>query len=124
MAGRSSLILVMCLLFSLSSRADGASGYTLEKIAEGFSTPTAIVQPPGDTHRLFVADLNGKIAIIENGTLLAAPFLDVSANITTKAYGQGLHNLVFHPRYAENGLFYIAYSQPDQIGRASCRERV
>src|SRR5262249_17911490 len=29
-------------------------------------------------------------------------------------FGQGLHNITFDPNYAQNGYFYIAYTEPDR----------
>src|SRR5215468_9087625 len=82
-------------------------------IANEFTFVTAIVQPPGDPSRLFVADLSGKISIVHAGTLLPTPFLDISDHISTETFGQGLLGMAFHPDYADNGYFYVAYTAPD-----------
>lgn len=106
------------LVFLLSAvpftYADDSAAYELVQIVGGTSSPTAILQSPGDDNRLFITTLNGKVLIVEDGALLETPFLDISANITTAGYGQGLHNLAFHPDYAANGYFYLAYTQADE----------
>ncbi|HRQ36667.1 MAG TPA: PQQ-dependent sugar dehydrogenase [Chloroflexota bacterium] len=60
--------------------------------------------------RLFVAEQDGRVRIIENGELLPEPFLDVSALLATDGSERGLLGLAFHPQYAQNGYFYIVYT--------------
>jgi len=98
------------LLFGMSLSSQAQSAYEWQAIAEGFSFVTAIVQPRDDASRLFIMDLEGTISIVDNGELLPEPFLDVSEQITTETFGQGLIGMAFHPDYAENGYFYISYT--------------
>lgn len=78
-----------------------------------FTDPLAIATPPGETNRLFIVEQAGRIAVITN---LAAPnrsvFLDISSRIVADLPGgeRGLLGLAFHPGYASNGLFFIAYT--------------
>ena len=63
--------------------------------------------------RLFLVD--GKIWNLRDGLKSAQPFLDVSGLITqvalTNQYTeQGLLGLAFHPDYADNGTFFINYT--------------
>lgn len=115
MKHRLTLCFVLFFITSVSFRARAAE-YALQKIADGLLYPTAIVQPPGDASRLFVVDLQGKISIIQNGTVLEEPFLDVSADISITNFGEGLHNLAFHPDYVNNGFFYVVYTTTDGDG--------
>jgi glucose/arabinose dehydrogenase len=84
----------------------------LEPFVTGVNTPLAMVQPAGDA-RLFVNEQFGRIRIIENGTLLPEPFLDIRNKIP-KLFSdfdeRGLLGLAFHPEFASNGKFYVAYS--------------
>jgi glucose/arabinose dehydrogenase len=108
---------VLCgllLAAAVSVRAENQAAYTLQPVAEGFTFPTAIVQPPQESERLFIADLSGKVSVLEKGILLPTPFLDLSKQISASASGAGLHNIVFHPDYAHNGLFYVVYTLPDR----------
>jgi glucose/arabinose dehydrogenase len=69
---------------------------------------------------MFVVEQAGRIRIAENGRLLQAPFLDISDRVDSNGNEQGLLGLAFHPRYAENGLFYVNYtdtSKHDVIAR-------
>jgi glucose/arabinose dehydrogenase len=67
------------------------------------------LQPDG-SGRLFVIEKVGRIRIIENDQLLEAPFLDISERVGSDGNEQGLLGLVFHPQYAENGRFFVNYT--------------
>jgi hypothetical protein len=54
----------------------------------------------------------GRIRIVQNGSLLATPFLDISARTTTDGE-RGLLSMAFDPQFAANGLFYVYYTDPD-----------
>ncbi len=82
----------------------------LQLVASGLSKPLYVTQPPGDTSRLFVVEQTGTIRVILNGTLLTAPFLDVSGLISVNTSERGLLSMAFHPNYAHNGQFFIDYT--------------
>ena len=74
----------------------------------GFSSPVDIVAPPDGSGRLFVVQQGGAIRIIENGAIVATPFL----TLTGLGGGErGLLSLAFHPNYALNGFFYVYYTR-------------
>ncbi len=79
-------------------------------VGSGFSLPTAVTSTgiAGDD-RLFVLEKNGRLRILDNGTILEPDFLDVSDLVSTNSE-RGLLGLAFDPNYAENGYFYINYS--------------
>ncbi len=103
---------------------------TLEPIAKGLVSPVKGVAAPGEPNNLYVVDQPGKIWRINIGpgqTLPVdvsepagqVPFLDVSASLVPlgvlgpNSYDErGLLGLAFHPRYQQNGLFYIYMSVP------------
>lgn len=89
-----------------------AAGCSLQKLVSGLNAPVAIVALPGDSDRLFVVELAGKIRLVKNRQLVDQPFLDLTSVVTTKVYGQGLFNVAFDPDYARNGFFYVIYSDP------------
>ncbi len=80
---------------------------TLQQVASGLVFPTFMTAPPGDS-RQFIVERAGRIRILDNGTLLGTPFLDISGRVNTNGEG-GLLSMAFHPRYASNGLFFIYY---------------
>jgi hypothetical protein len=63
------------------------------------------IQQAGDgSGRLFVVEQAGRIKIIQNGSVLGTPYLDVSALIVSGGE-TGLLGLAFHPNYSTNGCF-------------------
>lgn len=76
--------------------------------ATGLDRPVFLTAPPGDP-RQFIVERAGRIRVVENGNLLAAPFLDISARVSTDGEG-GLLSMAFDPAYATNGRFYIYYT--------------
>jgi glucose/arabinose dehydrogenase len=105
--------LAAAALMSLSGAAVQAQAtIKLEPVVRGINTPLAMVQPPGD-NRMFIVEQNGRIRILENGKLLPTPFLDVRSKIKTLFHDfdeRGLLGLAFHPKFKDNGKFYITYS--------------
>jgi glucose/arabinose dehydrogenase len=89
-----------------------AAGFRLEKIASGLDQPTFLTSPPGDG-RLFVVEQTGKVRIIKDGQLLAAPFVDLTSRVTAGGE-QGLLGLAFDPDYATNGRLFVYYTARTQ----------
>ena len=86
--------------------------YAWEVIAEGFSRPTGLSVPYDGSGRLFVLEQEGLIHVIQDGVRLPVPFLDLRGVASTRGSTvRGLLGMVFHPKYAENGYFYVHYTQ-------------
>ncbi len=81
----------------------------LVPVASGFSSPLDIQQAGDASGRLFVVEQAGKIKIIQNGSVLGTPYLDVSSLIVSVGE-EGLLGLAFHPNYSTNGCFYVNYT--------------
>ena len=81
----------------------------LELVASGLSSPVYVTAPPGDAQRIFVVELTGTIKIIKNAVLLETPFLDLQSVVSTGGE-QGLFSMAFHPNYAQNGEFFVDYT--------------
>jgi glucose/arabinose dehydrogenase len=60
--------------------------------------------------RLFVIEKVGRIRIIQDGQLLQASFLDITDRVGSSGNEQGLLGLAFHPQYAQNGRFFVNYT--------------
>ncbi len=89
--------------------------YRLVEVASGFSRPLDLTHAGDGSGRLFVVEQSGQIKIVQDGQVLPEPFLDVSDRISPEALGngyteRGLLGLAFHPNYAENGFFFIDYT--------------
>jgi hypothetical protein len=88
----------------------GALTISLEKIATGLIAPTVLTNAGDGTNRLFVAEQTGAIYIIQNGTVLSTPFLDLSSKMVAvnPLYDErGLLGMAFHPSYEINGRFFV-----------------
>jgi glucose/arabinose dehydrogenase/uncharacterized cupredoxin-like copper-binding protein len=83
----------------------------LVKVADGLADPINVASASDGSGRVFVVERIGRVRIIDkNGALLPDPFLDISNLVKTDFLEQGLLGLAFHPKYTENGLFYVYYS--------------
>jgi len=96
---------------ALFSPAGAIAGVAIKEVLTLPSIPTYIVSPPADD-RLFIVQRNGAIRILAHGKLLPDFFLDLTGKITEEGEG-GLLSMAFHPRYAENGLFFVNYTDTE-----------
>ncbi|MEQ1517289.1 MAG: PQQ-dependent sugar dehydrogenase [Usitatibacteraceae bacterium] len=100
------------LLFSfvlLGFTLPASANITLLPFASGFSSPVDIANAGDNSGRLFVVEQPGNIRIIQNGTLLATPFLNIQS-IVEFGGERGLLGLAFHPQYASNGQFFVYFT--------------
>jgi glucose/arabinose dehydrogenase len=86
----------------------GPVAVALETVASGLASPLYLTAPAGDP-RLFIVEKGGTIRIVQNRALLPAPFLDLSAQVSTGGE-QGLLGLAFDPQYVTNGRFVVHYT--------------
>jgi glucose/arabinose dehydrogenase len=84
----------------------------LQLVATNLYYPLYLTHAPGDTSRLFVVEQSGQIRVIRNGSLLAAPFLDIASVVGFDQSERGLLSMAFHPNYAHNGQFFVDYTDP------------
>jgi glucose/arabinose dehydrogenase len=80
----------------------------LVEVASGLESPVYVTAPPGDA-RLFIVEQEGRIRVVENGSLLATPFLDIVSRVGSGGE-RGLLSIAFHPHYAQNGFVYVNYT--------------
>jgi glucose/arabinose dehydrogenase len=82
----------------------------LDQIFDGFRQPVALAAPPGDD-RLFVVQRVGVIRILDESRQMVDPaFLDLTDQVLAGGIEQGMLGLAFHPDYAENGRFFVYYT--------------
>jgi glucose/arabinose dehydrogenase len=87
----------------------------LEPLAAGLTAPLGVTHAGDGSGRQFITEQSGQIRIVQDGNLLPTPFLDVSAKLpelNPSFDERGLLGLAFHPRYEQNGRFFIRYSTP------------
>lgn len=87
----------------------GTPGLTVRRLAAGLDAPLDLQAAPGDRTRLFVVEQGGRIVILRDGVTETRPFLDVSDRIS-RGGERGLLGLAFHPRFPENGRFFVNYT--------------
>jgi glucose/arabinose dehydrogenase len=104
--------LTACSLPSLAL----AAAPVLKPFAEGFTAPTTLVELPDGTGRLLLADQVGTIHVIEkDGKVRGDLLLDVTSKLIKLNQGfdeRGLLGLALHPKFADNGRFYVYLSVP------------
>jgi glucose/arabinose dehydrogenase len=92
----------------------------LRLVADGFTSPVALVEAPDGSGRRFVVDQAGVIRILTaGGNLVPEPFLDLRSRIVAlmpEFDERGLLGLAFHPGYADNGRLFVWYSAPLRPG--------
>jgi glucose/arabinose dehydrogenase len=90
---------------SVQSPPPAALTLALAPFASNLSSPTFLTAPPGDA-RQFIVERAGRILVMQNGALLAQPFLDIRTLTDVTGEG-GLLSMAFDPGYATNGRFYV-----------------
>jgi glucose/arabinose dehydrogenase len=94
---------------SVSYASAAALGLALQEVVSGLSAPLFLTAPEGDP-RLFIVERAGSIRVVQNGTVLASPFLDISARVATTGE-RGLLSMAFDPHYASNGFFFVYFTE-------------
>jgi glucose/arabinose dehydrogenase len=77
-------------------------------VLEGLQQPVFLTSPADDP-RLFILEQGGRIRIAVDGELRDNPFLDLGGEVLAGGE-RGLLGLAFHPEYAENGRFFVNYT--------------
>jgi glucose/arabinose dehydrogenase len=87
---------------------------TFSEVATGLANPLYLTHANDGSGRLFVLEQAGMIYVIKDGQRLSTPFLDltdiVSQDINRGYSERGLLGLAFHPGFAENGQFFVNYT--------------
>jgi glucose/arabinose dehydrogenase len=82
----------------------------LVQVASGFVDPVRVTPAPDGSDRLFVCERPGVVRLIKGGKVQDKPFLDIHDTVVSSFLEQGLYDLEFHPKFKENGKFYVHYS--------------
>lgn len=80
------------------------------QIIGGLNRPVGFVDPADGTGRFFILEQEGLIRTIQNGELLSEPFMDLRDRVGASASEQGLLGMDVEPGFAENGRFYLNYT--------------
>ena len=80
-----------------------------------FTRPIYLTHAGDASNRLFVVEQRGRILVFQNRSDVTAAqeFLDIRPIVRMRHNEEGLLALAFHPKYAENGRFYVYYTASD-----------
>ncbi len=79
-------------------------------VTKGLEQPVFVTHSGDQGQRLFIVEQAGRIRILEKGRLLPTPFLDITDRINFGGE-RGLLGLAFHPKFSNNGRFFVNYSR-------------
>lgn len=106
-------------------------GFVLETVVGGLALPTAVDWLPDG--RMLVAEKGGVVRVVENGTLLAQPFIDISDQVNQYS-DRGLLDIAVHPNFLAQPYIYLLYvydppqtatfSPPDKRARFGGQSRL
>jgi cytochrome c(L) len=95
----------------------GGPKIALVKVADGFVDPTNVANAGDGSGRIFVTERVGRVRIIhKDGTVQKEPFLDLTnfnplgSDVQTGFVEQGLYSIAFHPKFKQNGYFFVHYA--------------
>lgn len=88
----------------------------LQLFADTLVHPLVMLSPPDGSKRQFIVEQVGTILIrMPDGKLGPTPFIDLRHKIVKLDWEfdeRGLLGLAFHPKFKDNGKFYVVYSAP------------
>ena len=91
-------------------KVEGVPAVALVKVADGLVDPVDVAAPSDGSGRLFVCERHGVIRVVKDGKLLEKPALDIRDKTLSSFLEEGLFGVEFHPKFKENGLVYVSYS--------------
>jgi glucose/arabinose dehydrogenase len=94
-----------------------AAKIKLELVTDQTTDALGVEAVPGEpVGRLFIVEKQGPIRILRGKTFEPKPFLDLTGKVSLwkrPNSEQGLLGLAFHPKYLENGRFFVHYTDLD-----------
>jgi glucose/arabinose dehydrogenase len=104
---------LLALLLYATSLIAAPPHVALAPVVGGLEQPVEVVASHDGSGRLFIAEQGGRVRIFDGNHLVERPFLDLRQTVSCCANG-GLLSIVFHPRYAQNGRFFVWYVDHDE----------
>ncbi len=77
----------------------------------GLTNPLGFVQDPSNPSLQYVVEQGGVIRVVQNGSLLPTPFVNLSTQIASGGE-RGLLGLAFPPNYGTSRRFYVCFTNP------------
>jgi glucose/arabinose dehydrogenase len=107
--GRTIVAIAVAAALSLCTSAEAQ--LRARVYVSGLTNPLAFVQDPSDAAIQYIAQQGGLIRVVQNGSLLSTPFLNLTGSITSGGE-RGLLGLAFPADYATSGRFYVNFTNP------------
>jgi glucose/arabinose dehydrogenase len=104
-------VVLLMIAASVVFAAEQPPAIRLELFAEGLKNPVHVWHD--GTNRVFIVEQAGTIRIVRDGRVLAQPFLDISDRVLSGGEC-GLLSIAFHPKFQQNGRFFLNYTTRDQ----------
>lgn len=118
---RAAIVLVLLLLATARPAAaqevSVPDGFVLEPVVSGLSAAVEFTFLPDG--RIFLIEKSGYVRVVQDGQLIAEPFLDISDRVNHMG-DRGLVGLAVHPRFPDVPYVYLAYAYdpPELRGRS------
>ena len=106
---RKSLLFAFALAASPAGAQGLPAGFASTTVTANLAWPTRMAFAPGG--RLFILEQAGRIRVVKDGQLLAAPFATVTTETSVVSNSEeGLLGLAVDPAFADNGYVYVYYT--------------
>jgi len=82
-----------------------------------FGQPVHVTHAGDATNRVFVVARAGLVHVFPNSddVLSSKTFLDITDRVASESLEMGLLSIAFHPKYNENGWFYVDYTAANPL---------
>ncbi|HHW85136.1 MAG TPA: PKD domain-containing protein [Chloroflexi bacterium] len=81
-------------------------GFIQESVVVGLNLPTSFALAPDG--RIFIAEKAGRVRVVQNGELLADPFIDMTTEVNDAA-DRGLMGIAVDPAWPDRPYVYVAF---------------
>jgi glucose/arabinose dehydrogenase len=105
---------------ALAASAQAQSDVVATPFGGSFTDPVYVTGAPGQPNLVYVIEQRGVVKVVERGSQLSEPFLDISGIVTSPGEQsgvpgseQGLLSIAFPPNFADSGLVYAYFTNED-----------
>jgi hypothetical protein len=99
-------------LLALVVGSGSAQALSLGQVGGNFEQPTYVTSDPGHPNRLFVVERQGKIKLVEKGTV--STFADIESEVSCCAVERGLLSIALAPDFDSSARLFVAYTGKEE----------
>jgi glucose/arabinose dehydrogenase len=105
-----SIVAALAGLLVSAAPAAAAPKFHLTRVhsLDGASQPLYLAAPKG-SRRIWVVERTGRIVVLDHGRLRT--FLDISSQVESGYYEQGMLSMAFSPTYSRDHRYYVYYDE-------------